>query len=119
MDITGMLMGEITSNPAIQAAVLGLAVKVGVDKLKGLFVTLDADGTKQYKVQVQALVAVCTLIATLGDMYVNGKLGTADPHMVTDFFTVSLPVYLSAMGFHLFGKDVKKEIAKVKTQNGK
>lgn len=114
MDLVGIFFKELASNPAIQAAVLGLVVKTAVDRLKVLFVALDADGTKTYKIQVQVLVAVCSLLATLGDLYLKSQLHTYDPNVLMSFITIALPAYLNALGIHLFTNNVKLHIEKLK-----
>lgn len=112
MDIVSAFASQLASNPQIQAIVLGMLVKIGVDRLKKLFVSLDADGTKEYKVPVQLLVVVCSGLATIGDLYVDGKLSTYDPSLLMNFLTVTLPIYLNAMGIHLFSKNAKQQLEK-------
>lgn len=98
---------SILNDPAVRSAVLGLVVKLAVDFLKHFFSEIDANGNKQYKVQVQLLVAVCSLVASFGGLYLSGQLHTADPQVLVNFFTVVLPTYISALGIHHFASDVK------------
>lgn len=107
MDIFALLLEKLTSNPEVIAMVMGVLVKFAVDWLKKKFVTLDADGTKKYKIPVQALVAVCSMVATLGDLYLRSQLATFDPSQLINLITVTLPIYLSAMGIHLVDKNIK------------
>lgn len=106
MELLQGLLQQLMGDPKIQAVTLGLAVKCAVDFLKGQFTALDADNVKQYALPVQALVAICTTLATLGSLYLSGGLHTIalDPTTIVNFITVALPVYLSAMGIHLFAK---------------
>jgi len=108
MDLVSVFFNQLMSSPAVQSAAMGLLVKVGVDKLKTLFVKLDESGDKSYSVHAQFLVALCSVLASLSDMYLKGDLHSFDPHVVTTFVTTTVPVYLSALGFHLVQKDVKK-----------
>jgi hypothetical protein len=110
MDLLGSLLQGILNDPKMQAVAFGLVVKIVVDYLKKEFVVLDAQGEKAYKVPVQAIVAICSMLASLGDLYLHSQLQTFDMQTLITFVTVTLPVYLSAMGFHLIHTDVKKSV---------
>lgn len=113
MDLITPLLHQLMTNPAIQAMVMGAVVKYATDFLKAEFVTLDAAGVKVYTVPVQAIVAACSFLAGLGNMYLTSQLHTFDPSVIVNFITVTLPIYLSAMGVHL----LHSHIAEVTTPN--
>lgn len=114
MDAVSSAIVQILSDPKVQAVIMGFVVKIAVDWLKKEFVVLDEQGTKQYKVPVQILVAVCSMAATLGQLYLTGGLHTFDPQQLVTLITVTLPVYLSAMGVHLVHQDIKAKLGKPK-----
>lgn len=93
-------------DPVIQTAVLGLVVKIAVDLLKKYTIVLDAEA-KTYKVPVQYMVAICSALAALGQLYLTGKLDTLNWGEITTFLITAVPVYLNALGIHLFASDVK------------
>lgn len=102
-------MVGLLNEPAIKAAVLGLVVKFSADQLKKLFKKVDEEGLPAgYKTPVQLLVVMCSGVVTLGNLAMSGQLHTFDVGVITNFFTVALPVYLSSMGIHVGAKSLLK-----------
>ena len=116
MDFLSTLGSHLMADQATQSIILGFVVNLLTNQWKKVSVKVDEDGNKKYKVPVQLMVIVLSGLASLGDMYVNSKLGTYDPQTLVNFLTVILPTYLSAMGIHLLKTDIKKAKEEPKTE---
>jgi hypothetical protein len=114
MDIlTGIGSGvanSVLSNPAMQAMIMGVVVKVVVDRLKQFTKEFDANGVPADKrKQVQLLVMVCSFIATVAELALNGSLSTLDPTKAVSFVANWALTMLTANGAHEAGKVLPKK----------
>lgn len=95
MDLVSVIMGS----PALQAALIGAAVKMVVDFVKPMLKKVDENGLPDgYKMPVHMMVVVCSMLASVGDLAAKGQLSTLDPSTMINFLTIALPTMISALG---------------------
>jgi len=101
------IFGGILTAPGVQPALWALGVKIGVDRLRALFKTVDEQGVPQsYKGPLHILVAVATAIATIASLALDGKLSTYPIQDAVNFLTLAVPMWLAALGWHAAGNQV-------------
>ncbi len=104
------IISIITGNPLLLSAVLGPVIKMATDQLKKVFANVDAQGVPAgYKVPVQAMVVVCTALATLGTLALKGQLATFDMSTLVNFLSVSLPALVTAIMTHVATKAIMQK----------
>jgi len=101
MDILSVLL----ASPALQQAALMLLTKYVADRLKSLFEDIDENGIVQgYKVYVQALVLVSSLIVELGKLALTGQLHTVDVKVIIDALNSIIMLFLGSQGVHAIAR---------------
>ena len=87
-------------SPGVLTAILGLITKVLADRIKPFFAYIDSQSNKSYKLPVQIIVTVCSVLVTLGNAYLQCTLSTTGVAVLVSVLGSVLPTYISAMGIH-------------------
>jgi hypothetical protein len=104
------VVNPLISNPAMQAAAIGLALKWITDQVKKLFAKVDETGVPQgYKVPVQFIVAILGAVASMGTLALEGKLSTFPVETAANFLTTYVPIVLAALGVQKVGNIILKK----------
>ena len=109
MDVFGSLLNTviapILANSGLKTMTLALLIKWGTDQLKVLMADVDKNGIPQgYKMPIQMMIAVCSALATMGTLALQGQLHTYSLDTLVNFLTTAVPAMLAAMGFHNVAK---------------